>query len=595
MKMTFDGGLNENDGTMPNECQEGHNFDLVFGNTSLIPRKPLDLKGTAPLTGDISGIMQLIKRDDTETTLIFEDDGVTPTISLWDGASTFTTKRITNLATNSKLRSVYYSLDDTISIVDIAKNSPLMRWDGSSCYRHKTALTDGAGVSITGITQTAGVATATYAAVHGKSVGDLVTFIGASPAAYSDEFEVLSAPTTTTLTFEIDSGTASPATGTITADGEVTLYAKYGAVHNGRLWLFNVTTDTTDTPHLMVASAFENIVSFDTAARAEDGTVTSDEAFYILTPDLKPINGVAQFNKELVVSTVDGKLFRLTGNDATNYRWVDYYSGSAAIGTETMVNFGNDVALMRKGGRIDTLRQTDASGDVTVDDISRWIPKTTRGLTDALAVYDNDYQKVYFFVQSKILVLYKEHLYGSQTSPWGMFKTELDFSFNTSAAVRIRRPGDTAYSVYVGGTAGEIYDLNGVGDGDSGSTGVQVKRRSKLIEDLDTKMGLLNGAVQYRRKGQVDLNMSCDWSEEYNVTTATVSLKGRGASDPASPYFGGEFYFGGEIYFNSGFVFEGKPTTQRFSPAGRGPSFFFEVNTDSIYDFQVDHITLGVQ
>lgn len=595
MKITFDGGLNENDGTAPNECQEGFNFDLVFGDTNLIPRKPLDLKGTSPLAGDISGIMQLVKKDDTETTLVFDDDAITPTIYLWDGSTTFTSKRTVNLATNSKLRSTYYALDDTLSIVDISKNTPLMKWDGTDLTRHKTGLTDSAGVSVTGITQTAGVATATYAAVHGKAIGDLITIIGAVPTDYNGEHEVLSVPTTATLTYAVPSATTSPATGTITADGEVTLYAKYAKIHNGRMWLFNVTTDTDDTPHLMVASAFENIESYDTAVRAEDTGTTGNEAFYILTPDLKPINGVDQFNKQLVISTTEGKMFVLTGNDATNYRWIDYFAGSAAIGTETMVNFGNDVALMRDGGRIDTLRQTDASGDVTVDDISRWIPNTTRNLTDAIAVYDNDYQKVYFFVQSKVLVLYKEHLYGSQTSPWGVFKTALPFQFNTNVAVRIKRPGSSEYSIYFGGTSGKIYDLNGSGDGDEGTTGIQVKRRSNLIEELETKMGMLLGSVQYRRIGQVDLNMSCDWSEEYNITTATIHLKGRGATDTVSPYYGASVYYGGEFYYSGGFLFEGKPTTQRFSPAGRGPSFFFEVNTDSIYKFQLDHITLGVE
>lgn len=34
------------------------------------------------------------------------------------------------------------------------------------------------------------------------------------------------------------------------------LYAKYGVVHLGRVWLFNVTTSS-DTPHLMVASALK--------------------------------------------------------------------------------------------------------------------------------------------------------------------------------------------------------------------------------------------------------------------------------------------------------------------------------------------------
>lgn len=592
MKITFDGGLNENDGTAPNECQEGYNFDLVWGDTNLIPRKPLDLKGTSPIAGTIAGILQLIKRDDSETTLIFDDDSITPTVYLWDGSTTFTSKRTTNITTNSKLRGVYYSLGDRLAIVDITKNTPLMTWDGTTFERHKTALTDNAGASITSITQSAGIATIAYGAAHGRSVGDLITVIGASPAGYNGEVELLTAPTGTTGTYAVDSGLATPATGTITADAEVTLYAKYGAVHNGRQWLFNVTSDSADTPHLLVASAWEDIESYDTAARAEDGTVTADEAFYMLTPDLKPINGVAQFNKELIISTLDGKLFRLIGNDATNYRWVDYYSGSASVGTETMVNFGNDVALMREGGRIDTLRQTDASGDVTVDDISRWIPNITRSLSESLSVYDNDRQKVYFFVQSKILVLYKEYLYGSQVSPWGVYTTELDFRFNTSAAVRLRRPGGTSYSVYVGGDGGEIYDLNGTGSGDAGTTGIQMKRRSNLIEDLDTKQNMLSGSVHYRRVEQVDLVMSCDWSEEYNLTTAIVSLKGRSPTDSATPYFGGGIYFNDNSYYNGGFAFEGRPTTQRFSPAGRSPAFFFEINTDSKYEYQIDYITL---
>jgi hypothetical protein len=256
------------------------------------------------------------------------------------------------------------------------------------------------------------------------------------------------------------------------------------------------------------------------------------------------------------------------------------------------VNFGNDVALMREGGRIDTLRQTDASGDVTVDDISRWIPNVTRSLSESLSVYDNDRQKVYFFVQSKILVLYKEYLYGSDVSPWGVYSTELDFHFNTSAAVRLRRPGGTSYSVYIGGSAGEIYDLNGTGSGDAGTTGIQMKRRSNLIDSLNTKQGMLIGSVHYRRVEQVDLVMSCDWSEEYNLTTAIVSLKGRSPTDAATPYFGGGVYFNGNSYYNGGFEFEGRPTTQRFSPAGRSPSFFFEINTDSMYEYQIDYITL---
>ena len=592
MKFTFAGGLNETDGSDITECQEGYNFDLVYGADNLTPRRPLETKGTSPNGGAISGIMQLIKRDDTDTILVFDDDGVTPEIFDWDGSTGFTSKRTTNLATGSKLRDVYWSLDDRMAIVDIAKLTPLMTWDGTTCERHKTGLTDGAGASVTGITQTAGVATATYGAVHGKSVGDLVTFFGADQAGYNIEAEVLSVPTTTTLTYAVASATVSPATGTITADGEVTLYAKYGIIHNGRQWLFNVTTDSDDNEHLMVASAFEDIESYDTTVRAEDGTTSGNEAFYILTPDLKAVNGVTTFNKQLIISTVDGQLFRLTGNDATNYRWSEYYSGSGAVGTESMVNFGNDVALMREGGRIDTLRATDASGDVSVDDISRWIPVSTRGLSESISIYDNDYQKVYFFVGGKVLVLFKEYLYGSDKSPWSIYRTDLGFNFNVTAVRRVRKPNLTTHTVYLGGTAGQIYDLNGTVDGDDNTDRIQVIRKSNLIEDLDTKMATLMGSVQYRRVGECDINFTCYWSEEYNTTKSVLQLKGRGPTDTVSNYYGSEKFYGGDAYYNGGFQFEGSPTTQRFSPAGRGPAFFFEISTYSRFKFQIDHITL---
>src|SRR3990167_5104930 len=45
---------------------------------------------------------------------------------------------------------------------------------------------------------------------------------------------------------------------TLTTGLGADLYAKYGLVHLGRMWLFNVTSGTA-TPHLLVASAFEKI------------------------------------------------------------------------------------------------------------------------------------------------------------------------------------------------------------------------------------------------------------------------------------------------------------------------------------------------
>jgi len=76
------------------------------------------------------------------------------------------------------------------------------------------------------------------------------------------------------------------------------------------------------------------------------------------------------------------------------------------------------------------------------------------------------------------------------------------------------------------------------------------------------------------------------------VLFPSVSLKGRSPADAPTPYFGDGIYFGGNVYYNGGFEFEGRPTNQRFSPGGRGPTFFFEINTDSQYEYQIDYITL---
>ena len=62
---------------------------------------------------------------------------------------------------------------------------------------------------------------------------------------------------------------------------------------------------------------------------------------------------------------------------------------------------------MKRGGNIDTLASTQNYGDVAADDVSRFIPNTVSGLTEAIAVYDQQNQKVFFFIGEKILVFFK--------------------------------------------------------------------------------------------------------------------------------------------------------------------------------------------
>ena len=524
MRIYFAGGLNEQQTPNILECSQGQNFELGLRQSKLVPRAPFDLKGTATNAGNINGFLQLVKRDNSETTLVQAGD----TVYLWNGTSTFTSKGTVNAS--STLRDCYWSLGDYLVITDLTKNTVVKKWDGTT-------------------------------------FGTLTTGLGTS------------------------------------------LYAKYGIVFNNRVWLFNVTTST-DTPHLMVASAFENPQSYDTSVRGGPTTSgggsfsTGQEAFYMLAPDLKPINGACVFYNQLIISTTGGRLFKLTGSTAATYAWTDFYPGSSAIGTESIANIGNDVIYMKEGGGIDLLSSTQNSGDVETDDVSRWIPDTVADLTDAITVYDQKNQKVLFFVSGKVLVLYKD-LIGAELSPWSVYKTQETFAFNTSAAKYMKQPGTQVYSVFFGDADGRVFDLYGTGSsGDAGASTIQTSRRTRYIYDgeggdkngrgaIDTKRRMMNGLIQYRRGlTACDCTVSFDWGDEYNVSSSVITLKGA-PTNYAGNYWGSGAYWGDSAtYWNEGLAFLNKISNQTFSPTGKGPGFFLTVSLDTNVDFQVDSIDL---
>lgn len=393
MRFHFGGGLNEQQSPQLNEAAAGsYNFELSKDLFRLMPRKPFDLKGTSTNAGNIRGFIQLVKRDDSTTTLV--QSGAT--VYKWDGGTTWSSVGSANAT--SQLRDSYWSLNDWQIVTDLQKLTPVSYWDGT-------------------------------------------TF------------------------------------GTISTGLGVGLYAKYGLTHQGRSWLFNVTT-ATDTPHLMVASAFENAQSYDTTKRV-NGNLTSasfttgNEAFYMLTPDLRPINGACVFQKDLIISTTGGRLYRLTGTSSLDYAWSEFYVASNAIGDESFANIGNDIMYMRKGGNIESVKAVISYGDVTAQDMSRWIPTTVKDLTGAIIIYDQSNQKVFVFVTGKVLVFFKDVFYAgalmdetgqrAALSPWSVYTTQFGSQFNTSAAKYMRIPGTTQYSVFFGDSSGNVFDMNGVG------------------------------------------------------------------------------------------------------------------------------------
>lgn len=514
-ELTFDGGINEQDVSLvkPQECTSGYNFELSYRQSSYKPRKSFSLLGTATNTSSVNGIIQLIKNDNSETTLIQSGD----TVYLWDGTTTFTSKGTVNAS--SFLRGATWSLGGYTVITDLAKLTIVKQWDGTSL----TSLT---------------------------------------------------------------TGLANP------------LYAKYGVVHLGRMWLFNVKAGT-DTPHLMVASAYENPTSYDTSLRAGSSSFsTGNEAFYMTTPDLLPINGVALFYNTLLISTENGRIWKLTGTDSQDFAWAPFYPNSCAGGTgtncESMVNIGNDIVYMKKNGVVETMRAAQEFGDVATDDISRWIRTLTSDLGYARVVYDQQRQKVYFFSGSNMLLVMFKDILETDMSPWSRYKTAHSSSFDTNAAIYMRQPGGTDWFVYFGGSTGQVYQMDSEAAGDPSSTEIETYRRSRLNEMFQDKYGnavlpeydRLRGRVFYRRISDCDLLIDVEWADDYSINRCTVPLEGPSTSDGAF-YFGGSWYFGGDYYLNSGFQFSQRTSTKGFSPVGRGPGFYISTTVSSVQSFDI--------
>jgi hypothetical protein len=520
MRLYFGAGINEIQTPDINEAADGsYNFELAKDSNKLIPRAPFDLKGTATNGSEVRGLMQLVKRDDTTTTLVQAGANVYK----WNGSSTFSSSG--TVTATAQLRDVYWSLGDYLVITDLQKAEPVSKWDGTTFSTLSTGLGS-------------------------------------------------------------------------------TLYAKYGTVHNGRVWLFNVKTST-DTPHLMVASVFENPISYDITNRATSATFSSGlEAFYMLTPDLRPINGVAKtLAGELIISTVEGALFKLSGTSSINYKWDNFYPGSNAVGNEAMVSSGNDVLYMRRGGNIDSLQATQNYGDVAADDLSRWIQTTVKDLTSAIAIYDQTNQKVLFFISGKVLVFYKDIFIGGATtptgkarlSPWSIYKTQHASNFTTSVAKYMRIPGTTNMSVYFGGSTGQIYDLNGTGTGgDGGTTPIQLVRKTRYLDDKDGLNFLRHvtrGRVSYRRMQDVSFSINLEFGDEYTNNTAVVNLKGDTVPSTMAHY-GGPVYYGGNFYYMQGFVFANKISHQNFSIVGRGSGVVVTLSAHTALNYRVDDIEL---
>lgn len=523
--LNFPAGLNQNENPDLKEASAGWNFELGARQTELKPRLPFDLIATATNGAPITGICQLVKRDATQSTLVFAG-----TVCYeWDGTSTGFTSRGT-ITSGAKMREAYWSLGDYIIMADANSTSHnnVKKWDGT-----------------------------TFSDVLG------------------------------------------------------TFSAKYCVIHLNRAWYFNIWTGGVNYPHMIVVSAFEDPTTVDTTKRGGATTVggyaftTGLEAFYLLSPDLKEINEVSVFQNVLILSTKDGQLFKLTGTNSKDFQFTPFYVGSSAVGTESMANIGNDVVYVNKSGNINLLRAVQEYGDVSSSDVARWIKNHVKNLTNAIIVYEQFSQKVYFFVANKVLVLYKDILYATMAesadnaglSPWSVYVTDHSSQFNTLSAKYMYIPGTTNFTTYWGDSTGNIYDMNGVGNGDAGTYSINLSRTTRVIDmtviaPFPWAGDILMGKVMYHRdSAPTSLNISFAWSDEYNTSISSVLLKGPPTNNNGACW-NRSSYWNGSSYWSQGFQFSDVISHQTFSPTGKGSGFYLTIGTQGVNTWRVDQLEL---
>lgn len=93
---------------------------------------------------------------------------------------------------------------------------PTMTGLGAMTERLTIQTSTPVAVSISSITRSSTTATVTTAAAHGYADGDYVTVAGADQSGYNLSEVAIDVTGTTTFTYQVNSGTVSPATGTMT-------------------------------------------------------------------------------------------------------------------------------------------------------------------------------------------------------------------------------------------------------------------------------------------------------------------------------------------------------------------------------------------
>src|SRR3990167_7219456 len=343
-------------------------------------------------------------------------------------------------------------------------------------------------------------------------------------------------------------------------------YAKYLTISNERAVFAHVRDPSATTKHMIVGSERGNYTII-TITDRPSSSLSEQDPFFLLSPDLKPINGLVEAFGSTIISTEKGQLFNLTGSSAKDFAFSDFYPGSAASGVESLSYVGNDIVYGRQG-RIESVKDTDRFGDSEADDITSQIADEIEDYTGWIIVYNSRLNRTYCFPsgQSEVWVM-NNAMRGGQLSPWMQWTTAHSLGFQPTFAMSMLDPQDGLEYVFMGDSGGNIYRLEGTGtSGDGGSQNITLSVTSKLFSaKLDASVYNVEGYIKYRKGDAATVTLTILYSGKSAFNQSiTVTLQ----EPEDSPVYNGEYYYGGDNYY--GVPFEGRLVRQPFAFAGQG-------------------------
>lgn len=378
--------------------------------------------------------------------------------------------------------------------------------------------------------------------------------------------------------------------------------ARYCFVQNERAFYGNVISNASPTPHMIVGSKLDDYTNLSVSDRPSSALGTGDP-FFLLTPDLKPINGIVSAFGVTVFSSEKGRLFILSGQDSTNYAIAPLYQDSAATGHESVAYIGSDIAYGRQG-RLESVIATQNFGDVETNDISRMIADQVASFDGWIVVFNKRLQRVYFFPsgQSQVWMLQKgirdqeisfssaRALQGqSAKSPWSRWTTNHPFAFMPTCAMSLYSPDDGLEYVFMGDANGNIFRLEGFGTGgDGGTTSIDVTRTSPLFAmPLNAEAFNVEGWIKYRRSDAFTVMISLLWAG-ITVWNETINID--------APAISGRPVYSGGLHYSDGTgyaaPFSGRFVREPFAVPGKSNEFQVKVEVSTKLDFRIAEIGL---